>query len=173
MDSLCGWHESSTRAASQRGVAAGCGPARTHRRRACLHLPCSRHTGPVSWSRLRGVFGILLEQDEDQFTITAHVLMLLQADSNCHLESKKGENILPSSTKAHAITAKMIRCTSYVNSWPQSSTLQLWLGVIPLSKWKKPNVIDFILTFNYTLTQQPSAGASPPPQKEPGQDQAS
>lgn len=37
-------------------------------------------------------------------------------DSNCHLESKKVENILPSSTKTHAITAKMSHCTSYVNS---------------------------------------------------------
>lgn len=127
MDSLCGWHESSTRAASQWGVAAGCAPARTHRRRARLHsrlphLLWSRHTGPVSWSWLRGVFGIWLERDEDQFTITARVLVLLQADSNCHLESKKGENILPSSTKTHAITTKMSHCTSYVNSWPQSLT---------------------------------------------------
>lgn len=53
MDSLCGCCESSTRAASQRGVAAGCGPARTHRRRACLHsrlphLLCPRLLIPTS-----------------------------------------------------------------------------------------------------------------------------
>lgn len=35
---------------------------------------------------------------------------------------KKGENVVPSSTKTRVITAKMSHCTSYVNFWPQSST---------------------------------------------------
>lgn len=81
-------------------VAVGCGSANTHSPKGMSAL--SAASPPLVLTHARGVFGILLRQDEDQFMV--NVLVLPRADSKSLLGFKKN-NFLPRSTKSNTITA--------------------------------------------------------------------
>lgn len=66
----------------------------------------SASSPPLVLTHAQGVFGILLQQDEDHFMV--NVLVLPCADSKSLLGfffKKKKANFLPRSTKANTITA--------------------------------------------------------------------